>query len=730
MLRGHRLKLSLALAFLCLLSVQSGAQTGTAYNLDDITEFVKGGLTASSILSRVRNSCISFRLTQSVSDRLRGAGADNALIDGLRDSCFKSDSKAGGDTRDRTRTRDVQRVTPKVIKRDPKPTPTRKVVTPDVQPTVYTPPLTTTPNNGSIDWDFRSNHALTAGHYNNCDYSYSSTGYTVSVLEYGGSCLDGSTQEWEPNIRLSTRATPVTGGPGLTYGLRFGISDDTTIGYYAFEVSSYGHFELSRYRNNKWEVVFPWQTGSGINANSTNTITADIHGATVKFTINGIEQYTYQAPMPIRGRAGFGIIGFDKAGPFPTTVTFESFNVSGEKGTATTPVTPTPSTTAGTSVNYDFRTSQPLTSGRYGKCQYDYSSAGYTVSVAEAGTTCIDGPLGDQPASVRISTTATGVRGGTGYTYGLRIGYTSDSTIGYYAFEVSEGGSFQLSRYRMGHWEPLIPWQRLTTINTASSGSPNTLTAEVRGSSLTLFVNNTQVGAYQTPYPATGTAGFGIIGYEQTAQLPAVTFSQFSITPISGGTTTTTTTSTATPLVDYDFLSSRPLSTGLYGHCQYDYSSLGYIITLADTAGYICLDGPSSVQPSNVRISATGRPLRAGSGFMYGIRFGHKTEPSLNYYLYELNESNEVKLSLYNGQWVTLLPWRPVSNAYSASSGIPNVMSVEVRGSAVTLYLNGAQVGSYQASEQITGKAGFGITGFTTSAPSIAYTRFTVTPIY
>ena len=731
MLRGHRTKLSLAVAFLCFLPAPSIAQTGTAYSLDDITEFVKGGLTSASILSRARNSCINFRVTQSASDRLRAAGADKDLLAGLRSVCNKSDSKSGGDS-DRTTTRDVQKVVPRPPKRDPV-KPVRKVITPDdqptVQPTVYTPPIVSPTNNGSIDWDFRSDRPVTPGHYNNCNYEYSPSGYTITVLEYGGSCLDGSTQEWEPNIRVSTRATPVSGAPGFTYGLRFGISDDSTVGYYAFEVSSYGHFELSRYRNNKWEVVFPWQTGTGINANATNTITADIHGATVKFTINGIEQYTYRAPMPIRGRAGFGIIGFDKTGPFPV-VTFQSFNVSGEKSVGNPTVTTNPVTPATAGVDYDFRVSQPLSAGRYGKCQYDYSSSGYTVSVAEFGSTCIDGPVGDQPANVRVSTTALGLRGTTGYTYGLRLGYTSDSTVGYYAFEVSEGGSFQLSRYRMNRWEPLIPWQRLSVINPASSGIPNILTAEIRGTSLTLYVNNSQVGTYQTPYPVVGPAGFGIIGYEQSGVPPAVTFSRFSIAPLSGGSSTTTTTTNSTALVDYDFLSSRPLSTGLYGHCQYDYSSQGYIITLADTAGYICIDGPSAAQPTNVRISATGLPLRAGTGYMYGVRFGHKTEPSLSYYLYELNESGEVKLSQYNGQWVTLLPWRSVSNAHSAGSGIPNVMAVDVRGSSVTLYLNGSPVGSYQASEQISGRAGFGITGFTTGAPSIAYTRFTVTPIY
>jgi hypothetical protein len=108
MLTGDRMKLKFALAFLCLLPGAARAQTGMAYSFDDVMELVKGGLSSTSILGRVKNGCISFRVTQSISDRLRSEGANSALIDGLRATCYKSDSKSGGDTRDKPPTPVVQ----------------------------------------------------------------------------------------------------------------------------------------------------------------------------------------------------------------------------------------------------------------------------------------------------------------------------------------------------------------------------------------------------------------------------------------------------------------------------------------------------------------------------------------------------------------------------------------------------------------------------------------------
>lgn len=732
MLRGRRSKLSLALAFICLLSGSAAAQTGTAYTLDDVMEFVKGGLSSSSILGRVRNSCINFKVTESVSDRLRGSGANEALIEGLRDSCYKSDSKSGGDTHDRTPGRDVARTKP--IKRDP--VPTRKVVVPPrvrpvVTPTIYSPPLTNTVNNGVIDWDFRSSQPLTAGHFNNCQYDYSPAGYTIRVLEYGGSCLDGSNQEWGSNLRVTAQATPVSGSAGYTYGLRFGITDDSTVGYYALEVSSYGHYQLSRYRLNKWEVVLPWQNGSGINASSMNTITADIRGSTVIVTINGITQTTYQAPAPIRGRAGFGIIGFDKDGPFPV-VTFASFGVSGEKGAAPVPVTP-PVVTANNDVpvlDYDFRTSQPFSSGLFGHCRYEYSSSGYTISVADtAGYICLDGPSGIQPASIRVSATAQPLRAGTGYMYGLRFGHNTEPSVGYYLFELDEQNRIKLSRY-VGNWETLVPWQMINGVNSVSSGMPNTMTAEIRGSSVTLFVNGAQVGSYQNSSPITGKVGFGITGFLNG--LPAVTFSKFSVSSLATPSVVTPVVSPTASAVDWDFSLQQPLSTGVYGKCRYEYANGGYTVSV-DQPGSTCIDGPSGERPASIRVSTSARGLRGGTGYTYGLRLGYTTDQNIGYYAFEISEGGSVQLSRYrNNSWEALIPWQRLSAVNSAASGIPNNMTAEVRGTSIVLYVNGTQVGSYQAPYAPVGPAGFGIIGYDQSLanPAVVFTRFSITPLY
>lgn len=520
------------LAVLALISVasQTAAAQAKPYSLDDIIEFVKGDVASTSILSRVRGACINFKVSDAVVDRLRNQGASESLISGLRSVCYKGSSKEV-DTPPARRTNPPERV---VVKHDTVVVPRERVVVKHdtvvlnrpVVPTPYTPTTTTTTGGATlVDWNFHSSQPLTSGRFGKCQYDYDSGGYTISVAENGSPCLDGAPNELESNVRISTTATPVRGSAGYNYGLRFGVSDDSTVGYYALEVSTLGHYQLSRFRNHNWEIVFPWKTGTGINATTTNQITVEIRGTSLKFIINGIEQTTWQTSTPVTGRAGFGIFGYSDDPPFPV-VSFSNFSETSLSAPVVTP------TTSATYVNWDFQSSQPLSSGRYGKCQYDYSPAGYTISVAENGTTCIDGPLGDQPASVRISTTALPIHGTPGYTYGLRIGYTTDTNVGYYAFEISEGGSFQLSRYRQQVWEKLIPWTKVSAVNPASANAYNTMMVDVRGTSITLYVNGTQVGSYVAPVAPVGPAGFGIIGYSDGSPLPMVTFTRFSVQPL------------------------------------------------------------------------------------------------------------------------------------------------------------------------------------------------------
>src|SRR5438105_13670500 len=89
---GSFLKGLSGLALLCILAQPAAAQA-KPYTLDDVMAFLSGGVGATTILSRTRASCINFKVTESIADRLRGQGASDDLIEGLRSVCYKGSSK-------------------------------------------------------------------------------------------------------------------------------------------------------------------------------------------------------------------------------------------------------------------------------------------------------------------------------------------------------------------------------------------------------------------------------------------------------------------------------------------------------------------------------------------------------------------------------------------------------------------------------------------------------------
>jgi hypothetical protein len=100
-----------------------------AYSIDDIIEFVKGGLSSSAILAKTKVSCIDFRVTSESAARLRAAGAGDDLVGRLISNCYKGEAA------------EVQ-ITPKRTKTIPKPTTPAVVVLHDtvrVRDTVVQP---------------------------------------------------------------------------------------------------------------------------------------------------------------------------------------------------------------------------------------------------------------------------------------------------------------------------------------------------------------------------------------------------------------------------------------------------------------------------------------------------------------------------------------------------------------------------------------------------------------
>jgi len=223
LIRSHT-KTFVALAVLCALSGTATAQSSPKpYTLDDVIAFVQNDVPATRVVSMAKNACINFKVTDSIADRLRNAGANDALIDGLRSACYK-----GASSKDvEVPTRRVNPPAPRVVVRhDTVVVPRERVVvkhdTVVVQRPLVTPPVVTPTvvpaSSTSLDWDFRSSQPLSAGRFGKCQYDYSSAGYTISIAENGSPCLDGAPNEWDSNVRISTTATPISGSPGYNYG--------------------------------------------------------------------------------------------------------------------------------------------------------------------------------------------------------------------------------------------------------------------------------------------------------------------------------------------------------------------------------------------------------------------------------------------------------------------------------------------------------------------------------
>ena len=74
----------------CLLPSALSAQTGASVNpfsLDEIVGFIGDGVRSTRVLEEVRPACISFAMDSGNEARLRQAGADATLLEGLRATC-------------------------------------------------------------------------------------------------------------------------------------------------------------------------------------------------------------------------------------------------------------------------------------------------------------------------------------------------------------------------------------------------------------------------------------------------------------------------------------------------------------------------------------------------------------------------------------------------------------------------------------------------------------------
>jgi len=58
------------------------------YSIDDVTGMLANSLTSTRILDLTKRSCINFKMTEAYETRLRRAGAEPELLDGLKKTCY------------------------------------------------------------------------------------------------------------------------------------------------------------------------------------------------------------------------------------------------------------------------------------------------------------------------------------------------------------------------------------------------------------------------------------------------------------------------------------------------------------------------------------------------------------------------------------------------------------------------------------------------------------------
>lgn len=509
------------------------AQTARPYSIDDIINYLAvPSMTADKIFAQARRSCIDFKVTSSVEARLRSAGASDVLITGLRSVCYKGSAPVVDPPRKQDPPRKVVEPTRKVI-------PPRRVVDTVYVPQRVDPPVivpTVVNNTNGVVWDFASTRPISPYTEDACSYDYSGGAFVARVIKAGLICTTGGTSgNWTDQVRIAATARGMSGGVGYSYGIWFGYQNET-IPYFVFDVSEGGSFSLKewlpeRMRNgSEWRDLISWQASSAIYTAASgmaNRLAVEINGSSARLFVNGTQVGSYNLPERPLGHAGFGIFAHDRLLALPV-VAFTRFSVTPTAGgggvsnvvDAGTPV-----------IDWDLAGGRPISESRDANCDYAYASGGFQITVITPGLTCIENSTLRQQANIRVTATGRPLRGGNQFFYGLRIGYNADSTIMHYVFEITDDGYFRLERNYLHQWQAVVPLTRSYAINTFSSGLPNTVVADVRGTSMTFTVNGQVVSRYEAAYPPYGEVGFGISGYNNSAP-PTVVFTRFTVAPL------------------------------------------------------------------------------------------------------------------------------------------------------------------------------------------------------
>lgn len=143
-------------------------------------------------------------------------------------------------------------------------------------------------------------------------------------------------------------------------------------------------------------------------------------------------------------------------------------------------------------------------------CAARYDAAGYDVTANNPNGTCEPRLTyaGQFPDAVRIGLSVQFRRGATNHLFGLKFGRASDASNDLYTvFGISGDGSYRLTQWYQGRWNPIIDWTKDPVVRTGY-GATNHLAVEVSGRKIRCYINDKFVGAGTAFADVRGVLGF------------------------------------------------------------------------------------------------------------------------------------------------------------------------------------------------------------------------------
>lgn len=321
------------------------------------------------------------------------------------------------------------------------------------------------------------------------------------------------------------------------------------------------------------------------------------------------------------------------------------------------------------------------------------------------------------PSYARFEMT-TLLRGGPdGAGYGIAFARPSRDVSQWCTFTIDSDG-----HYRVVRWggEAAIPWTSSPFIHTGI-GARNTIAVEVRGTQMTFYINGNLVNSWTADRDVSGNFGVSV------GQGVEVRFEAFSVASLGGGAGVPVSAmpskggpTVAAPLAGGGLLFTEDFSGFAVADdaiARSEYAEGGLLVN-ARSGMTRWMFGRGLVQ-SNVRISVTAHFRGGPTNSKIGFAFGRPSRDEATWLAFHYQPDGQYYMEGY-GAANNLGPVfaAPVVRGYNAT----NILTAEVRGAQVSLYINGQFVTSYTATRDATGYVG--VTA--TAGAQVLFTNFRV----